>query len=103
MIPQDIIDKLGLVASGAWIGDSFVNEERLYNPPEKIEGYICYVMGCDLKGRTLKDDMMLVYLSKKGRYIQQWVTHECARFTVINIVNLMFRKMVEQYESEIGK
>lgn len=71
MIPQELIDKLGLVKSGInHFGRSFINNCEICDWPK----YGYQVMDCDLQGEPLENGMFTIYCIKKVEDKKVWAS-----------------------------
>lgn len=77
MLPDSIVNSLGLQLTGIGAGESFRNNCGVYLWSDvKLEGVDVYVMDCDRYGKPLEEGMVNVYCHGQKRWIDWSVTTE---------------------------
>lgn len=94
-LPERVISKLGLTSSGITIGESFVNNCRVFEIPELAE---VYVMECDSNGKPKTDNTVSVFFRRQGAKNRGIVSisieylDEITRADFINSINIEVKR-----------
>jgi hypothetical protein len=110
MIPQYIIDDLGLVATTQVIGQSFIQNETIYEWPKFLDNVTTYIMGCDEVGVPLVGNKVFIYCTwfdqgnpPQKYYLSKKLPYEMLILTEIEYMRKWFQKDMERIESKCQK
>lgn len=92
MINEEVIQKLGLIDEGTHQGQSFIHNCQILTWPIR-ERFKVYVMDCDLEGIPLKDGMLRIFWSFRGKSGVINITYEA--IMIDDILNHFVKEIPE--------